>query len=62
MSTASGTGHEQEETDLGMRLRIIAETETMVLVGVPLSKEWVNEHLPFIASVIEAAQRLFRRK
>lgn len=51
-----------EESNLGMALRIIAEDDTTVLVGVPVPKEWLNVHLPFLASLIEAAQRLFRRK
>jgi len=50
-----------EETDLGMELRVIAENDTMVLLEVPVSKQLIKDQLPFIASVIEAAQRLIRR-
>lgn len=52
----------EEEINPGMVPRIVEETDDMVLLGVPMSKQAIKDHLPFIASVIEAAERLIRRQ
>lgn len=66
---SAGTGTEREETNLGMVLRIIDEDDTTVLVGVPVPKAlirvvegFVRRHMPFIASLIEAAGRIIRKQ
>lgn len=62
MRTATGTDDRREEADLGMELRIIRETDAMVLLGVPLEKQAIIDHLAFMARLIEAAERIIKKK
>ncbi len=61
MRTAAGTDDRREESELGMEPRIIRETDRMVLVGVPLEKQSIADHLAFLAKLVEAAERITKK-